>query len=291
MISKPEETLAPVGLAILRIALGVVLVVGGWKLAFPADSQALVASYTNQASGWIADYFGEWIESIGLTVLQFLTLLGWLEMTVGALLIVGFGTPVVAFLAGIMFFSFPIANPVAGMVRLARDVMLGGFALAVAFTGTGAWNLSALRGQVAEFRPEKKHFFLGTIRLATLYALVMAVLFPWGAGASPLNQTMVWWILLPATVLLGLNVGSRWIMALVGLWMLVVVSLGVLRGVGAQGFAGLYWGLDAVKREVGLMAAASVYALLGPDQISFLPRMGHTVTPRLERESQEITPD
>jgi uncharacterized membrane protein YphA (DoxX/SURF4 family) len=112
-----------VSIAIVRVLLGVVLITGGWKLAFPKDPEALVASYIDPRTGWIAPLFVEWIENhLPINVLGFLNVMGWIEMTVGLALVAGLGTPFFAAIAGILFFSFAIANPAAGLVRLAQDV-------------------------------------------------------------------------------------------------------------------------------------------------------------------------
>src|SRR5712691_11784695 len=64
---------AEVLVALLRIALGVIFVVGGIKLALLGDTAALAASYSDLAKGWIAPVFQEQItQRLGLSVGGFL---------------------------------------------------------------------------------------------------------------------------------------------------------------------------------------------------------------------------
>jgi len=89
-----------VSIMILRVLLGVVLTVGGWKLAFPADPQGLVASYIDPDAGWMAPLFVEWIENyLPVDILGFLNVMGWIEMTVGLALLAG--GALVCFLSGL----------------------------------------------------------------------------------------------------------------------------------------------------------------------------------------------
>ncbi len=259
-------------IAIARISLGIVLLVGGWKLAFPADPRGLVQNYVNPDAGWIAPFFVEWIEAyLRLDLLGFLRTLGWVEMAVGLALVSGFAIPWFAALAGLMFLSFPMANPVAGMIRLAQDVSMGGVALAVAFTSSGRLSLDRKLGWSPDIRSPRGNWFLGLIRVALLYALVMALLFPLGVGMNRLNQTLPWLVVLALAGGLLVPKSARFACGAIALWMAVLVILSVSQTVLAEGLSGLYWGLDSAKRELGLFGASFAYTLAGPDDFSLMP--------------------
>lgn len=257
---------------ILRISLGLVLCVGGWKLAFPADPAALLQSYHNPDSGFIAPFLVEWIEQfLGLEMLTFLQLLGWMKVTAGIALVVGFCTPWSATLAGLLFLSFPIASPTPGMIRLAPDITMGGFAFALAFTGSGRLSIDEQTGWFPVILSERRPWFFGMIRVALLYTFIMALLFPFGIGANSLNQTLPWTIVLILTVaLVPLNTDrlACWVIAF---WMAIIVIFYLGDTVFAEGVSGLYWGLDAAKRELGILGGSLAYALAGQNEISLIP--------------------
>jgi uncharacterized membrane protein YphA (DoxX/SURF4 family) len=238
----------------------VIFVVGGIKLAFLGDTTALVASYTDPAKGWIAPVFQEQItQRLGLSVGVFLRSQGLLEIALGVLLILGLGTSLVALLIGLMFWSFTVANPVAGEIRLSRDLALMGCCFAVALSGTGAWSLDKrLWHRTSTFLPRRDGVLL-LLRLSLAYPLVAAAVFSSGPFANPLNTTVPVVVVLLIGVLLAAGVYPRWVAGLLGLWMVYVVAASMLT-------QGAYFGLDAAKRELGLLVASLVYALLGSDR-------------------------
>lgn len=255
-----------------RISLGIVFIVGGWKLAFPVDPRGFVESYVDPGAGFIAPLFVEWIEEyLRLDVLGFLQIMGWLEMIVGLALVIGFGTPWFAALAALMFLSFPMANPASGMIRLAQDVSMGGFALAVAFAGSGRFGVDGRLGWFQEASTAHRDWFLGVIRVMLLYAFVMALLFPFGVGVNRLNETLPWLMVLVLTVALATSKAARFASGAIALWMGVLVLVSVGQATIADGLPGIYWGLDAAKRELGFFGASLAYALAGPDQVSLIP--------------------
>jgi len=264
-----------VAIAVNRISLGIVLLVGGWKLAFPADPQGLVASYKPvPESGWNAldPLFVDWIQSyFPVDILGFLNGMGWLEMTVGLALLLGILTPWFAGLAGLMFLSFAMANPEAGMVRLALDVSMAGFSFAIAYAGSGRWSLDSITDLYSPQLPSRRNWYLSSIRVAVLYSFVLAVFFPLGVGMNPLNTTLPWVVVLVITILLLFPGTARWVTGVISLWMIVLVAESVWLEVAGQGFSGIYWGLDAAKRQVGLFGATLAYCLFGPDDLSIWP--------------------
>jgi len=267
--------------AIVRGLLGLVLLIGGWKLAFPQDPQGLVEMYLPGGS-WpaIHEPLVDWIhtlvgaESVSDSVLLFLQSMGWVEMTVGLALVAGFFTPWFAALAGLMFLSFAMANPDAGMIKLAIDVTMGGFALAVAFTGSGRWSLDSAMNWFPEAQASRKPWFLTTIRVFLLYAFVLGVLFPIfpGQAVGWLYTPGVFWFV--SLVLVGMLLfpqTAKWACGAIAVWMLGIILVSVVQQVGDQGLAGIYWGLDSAKWHIGLLGGSLAYFLTGPDRVSIFP--------------------
>ncbi len=261
-----------IGVAIVRIALGIVLMVGGFKLAFPEDPEGLVDSYT-AADGWIAPLFVDWIGAyFPVDVLGFLNTMGWLEMLVGLALVLGGAIPWVAALAGVMFLSFAISNPDVGMIRIAKDVSMAAFAFAIAYTGSGRFSIDGLTGLAPSALNTRRDWFLGAVRLGLLYAFVMAVMFPLGVGEGVLNETAIAWAASALiAVLLMAPRTARLACGMVALWMAALVLISMFTELADQGLSGLYWGLDATKRQLGVFAAGLAYLLTGPDEVSLWP--------------------
>lgn len=139
---KPDSMLS-----LVRISLGIIFIVGGLKLAFPtlfgvSGHEALAQAYIDPQSGWISPFFAQKITDVlGVSVGSFLAVQGWIEMTVGIAMVLGIFTPMVAVSMGLMFWSFTVANPVIGEIRLSRDLALAGLCAAVALAGGGPWSL------------------------------------------------------------------------------------------------------------------------------------------------------
>jgi uncharacterized membrane protein YphA (DoxX/SURF4 family) len=255
-------------MTVLRVAVGTIFLIGGYKLAFPPDPQALAASYVDPATGWISPVFAEAITGqLGLQISTFLRIQGVIEIALGLLMIAGLFTPVVAVLMGLMFWSFTVANPVAGQIRLSRDIALMGFCFAIVVGGAGAASVDermrGVRGKLAERRDS----VLVIVRLSTAYALIASALFSSGVFANHLNSTLPVEIVLLLGVAFAAGLFPRWTMGIVFLWLLYVVVINL-------GGKGVFPGLDSIKREIGFLAASLVYLLAGPDQWSF-PRVRH----------------
>jgi uncharacterized membrane protein YphA (DoxX/SURF4 family) len=254
---------AEVLVALLRIALGVIFVVGGIKLAFLGDTAALVASYIDPAKGWIAPVFQDQItQRLGLSVGVFLRSQGLVEILLGLLMILGLGTRVVAVMMGLLFWSFAVANPVAGEIRLSRDIALMGLCVAVALSGAGVWSVDARVWQRPDTFAQRRDSVLLLIRLSLAYTLLASAVFVHGPFANPLTTTLPVVLVGLMGVLLAAGVGPQWLMALLFVWMLYVLPAQMLA-------KGLFGGLDAAKRELGFLVAALVYLWLGPDRWSW----------------------
>ena len=246
--------------AILRIVLGVIFILGGIKLAFPADPGALAASYIDPAKGWIAPVFAERITgTLGISISLFLKIQGIIEIVIGGLMVIGIFSTSVAVVMGLMYWAFIIANPVVGPVRLNRDMALMGFSFATALAGVGALSFDARwRGLQSKFS-ERKDVVLIIIRLGLAYALVTSSLFFGSPLNTSLNTTIPLVLVFVMGVLLVLGVIPRWVAAAVFIWLLLPLGQSIAAN-------GVFWGLEGVKRELGLMAASFVYLMAGPDR-------------------------
>jgi len=255
-------------LTMLRAALGIIFYIGGLKLAFPtlfgvAGHEALAQGYINPAKGWIAPFFAEKItEILGISISSFLQIQGWIEMLMGLVMILGVFTPMVAVSMGLMFWSFTVANPVVGEIRLSRDIALMGLCLAVALSGASTWSIDRkLRHQPFMFG-ERKDLVLLIFRVSLAYTLIASALFAGGVFNNHLNTTLPVVLVLMTGVLLGVGVLPRWVMLLVAVWMLTLLPVNIFA-------KGLFSGLDSIKREIGLLAAALYYFISGPDRWSW----------------------
>ncbi|ETX04835.1 MAG: hypothetical protein ETSY2_26480 [Candidatus Entotheonella gemina] len=248
----------------LRVALGVIFIIGGIKLAFLGDTSALAASYTNPEKGWLSPVFADKITQIlGIGVGPFLRTQGLVEIALGLLMALGIGTRVVAVIMGLMFWVFAAANPVAGEIRLSRDLALMGCCFAVAFAGAGAWSLDGRLWQRSSTFTSYQDGILVLIRLSLAFTLLTSAVFASGPFANHLNTTLPLVMVLVMGALLAVGLRPHWIMGLLALWMLYVVAA-------SMGAKGVYFGLDSAKRELGFLVAAVVYALLGPDRWAWL---------------------
>lgn len=262
-VSAPGTDHWPSGQAaalILRVCVGLVFVIGGVKLAFPPDAQALAASYVDPSTGWISPYFVDLITvRLGIEMSRFLLLQGAIEIVLGLALILGLLTPVVAVVMGMMFWAFAVANPVVGEIRLSRDVALMGICFAIALAGAGQWSLDGrLRGS-RSIVDERKDAVVLVIRLSLAFTLVASAIFGGGLFDNHLNTTLPRLMVLIIGLLLVIGVYPRWLTGIVAIWMLYLVATNLVT-------KGLFPGLDSVKREVGFLGAAVAIFLLGADR-------------------------
>lgn len=287
-------------LAILRIALGVVFVIGGFKLVLTPwigvpDAQALVAQYTDPATGYISPLFATKItETLGLSIGTFLLIMGVMEITLGVMLGVGIFTPMVAVQMGLMLWAFTAANPVVGAIRLSRDLALMGLCFAVALAGAGAWSLDGYWRRLPPLVRGRRNVVLVIVRLSLAYPLLASAIFSGGVFENPLNTTLPGGIVFLLGLLLAAGLLARWVSLLLALWMLYLLPAHVAA-------EGLFLGLNEVKREIGLLAASLVYAGWGPDRwtwpspqpltcrsvVDFILAYLEDTLPRPEREAFE----
>lgn len=259
-------------LAVLRIALGLVFVIGGIKLAFPADATALANSYVDPSSGWISIFYQQLItENLGLEISEFLRIQGMIEIMLGLALILGMFTPLLSALMGVMFLGFVVANPDIGEIRLARDIALAGLAFSISLAGGGTFSMDGLmfkkRSRFVEYREPVLFLIRVSLALAlAIAALFTPELFPQHHFGNVLNSMFpVEFVFILAGMLL-LGFFPRIALVLFSIWMIYLIGASLL----AKPF---YLALDGVKREIGFLGASLVYVFLGPDRLSW-PRIG-----------------
>jgi uncharacterized membrane protein YphA (DoxX/SURF4 family) len=245
---------------VFRICVGIVFVIGGIKLVFPSDPEALAASYVDPSTGWISPYFADLITTqLGFQVSLFLQLQGIVEILLGVALILGLLTPVVAVVMGLMYWAFTVANPAVGQIRLSRDLALMGICFAIALAGPSRWSLdSRLLGRRLRI-DERKDAVVLVIRLSLAFTLVTSALFAGGLFDNHLNTTLPKLLVLILGLLLAIGVYPRWLAGLVAVWMLYLIAANLVA-------KGLLPGLDSVKREIGFFGAALAVFALGADR-------------------------
>ncbi len=250
--------------AVLRIALGAIFVIGGLKLVHPETfgipgQEVLALKFLDPEMGYISPWLAEKITAtLGLRISTFLLIQGWVEIALGVLLIAGVFAQMVAMNMGLMFWAFTVASPVVGQLRLSRDLALMGLCFAIALTGAGAWSLEGLWGRRSQF-PERRDVVLVLIRFSLAYPLIASALFAGGVFDNPLNTTVPRGLVLLVGLLLAAGVLPRGVMLAIALWILVLLPA-------ALATKGIFQGLDLVKREIGLFAASLAYAVAGPDR-------------------------
>lgn len=249
----------------LRVALGVIFFVGGLKLAMPSlfgvlNHEILAQGYVDPATGWISPLFAEKISDLlAMPISRFLEIQGWVEMLLGVLMIVGLFTPMIAVSMGLMFWSFTVANPVVGEIRLSRDIALMGLCFSVALAGASRWSVDGLLRPGAATQLRRREFSLLLIRLGVAYTLAASALFFGGVLDNPLNTTLPIALVFVMGVALAAGVFPRWLMLTVGLWMFYLLLTSMVS-------KGPLLGLDTVKRELGLLLASVLYFAAGPDR-------------------------
>ena len=250
-------------LAILRITLGLVLIIGGYKVAFPVDPVSLGQSYIDPQAGWISGFFHDLITThTGLTIPEFLKLQGMAEMMLGMTLILGMFTSAVGILTALIFWGFVIANPSVGEIRLSRDIALMGISIAVALGGGGVFSMDGLMFRKRAPMSTSKDPLLAAIRFSLAFTLIVSAVFTEGLFANVLNSTIPVQLVLILGALFLVGLFPRWLSLIMLVWMGYLIGDSLL----SKEF---YPALDGVKREIAFMGASLVYLLLGPDRWSW----------------------
>ena len=129
-------------------------------------------------------------------------------------------------------------------------------------SGASGWSIDRkLRHQPFTFG-ERRDLVLLIARLSLAYTLIASAVFSGGVFSNHLNNTLPIIVVLLVGVLLAVGALPRWVMLLVAVWMLTLLPVNIFA-------KGLFSGLDSIKREVGLLAAALFYFISGPDRWSW----------------------
>lgn len=283
MTTTPPTWPAPVrrwdtAVGVLRMSLGSVFVIAGVKGVVPTlfgftGRDDLVAKFTDPVTGFLAPWLVERVIGIGLTVDAMLLVLSVAEILMGLALMLGVTTRMIALGMAAMYVGFTVAAPVAGEIRLARDLTLMVLSIVVVLTGPGRWSLDrwiAARGTLprlvadADLPAGARDRALLMIRLGLALPMLTSVAFTGGVFDNPFNTTLP----LAGVAVLGLALVAGLLpqaaTALTAVWMAGLVVLNLVT-------SGPFIGLDDGKREIAMLAAAVAYLLAGPDRWS-LPR-------------------
>ena len=163
-----------------------------------------------------------------------------------------------------MLWSFTVAGPDAGAIRLSGDIALMGCSFAVALAGAGrverrqpAWVVqNKVRGSAGLF-------LCGDPLEPGLCPSCVVALLRRRFSTNHLNATLPAPVLFFLGAILAVGVFPRWGMFVLFLWALCLVPASVVE-------KGIYFGLDSAKREIGFLAASFVYILAGPDRWAWL---------------------
>lgn len=240
---------------LLRVALGFVFIIAGFKITFPADASALVISYTNPEKGWISPYFASLItDTLGMEISNFLFYQGLLEMLLGVLLIFGLFTSFAAVIMGLLYWSFTIANPIAGEIRLSRDLALMAFSFALAYYGAGKYSID--KKLSIFYREGKEEIVSLLLRFGLGFTLIVSSLFFGGVMNNPLNTTLPNIIVFILGSLLLLNIKVKWVSGIIGIWMLYAIGDVMLAK------ETLFKAFDGPKREIAFFIGTLILVMM-----------------------------
>ncbi|MEM8973463.1 MAG: DoxX family protein [Pseudomonadota bacterium] len=283
-IAASMSDLAAVAYAI-RLGVGTLFVIGGWnklsKLLSPANSDAIVASYTS-TTGYINEFFMGYLFGAGsmLSPWSFLTALSAFELVTGFMLLAGLLVRPVALIYAFLLWTFVVSLPVvttnginpgvntymapALLVQI-RDVALSGIMFALFGLGSGIRSLD-----VRIFGPEAAKSVISwdvagvLLRLSTAVVLIVGGAF---AGMPNIKTFME-----PGLILLAIGLVLLWggrparyaaAATCAVLFIYMMSKIGIDKG--------LLGSLNAIKRELALFAAAFVISARGCGELWTAP--------------------
>ncbi len=280
-IPSPHAVAAQAHAALaLRVGLGLVFVIGGLaklsKLLLPAEADGLVALYTGPA-GYINQLFLDWMFAGQLPDFfnpwSFLTVLSAFELVSGLLLVAGLLVRPLALFWAFLLWTFVIALPVVttpgvepgvttyqspALLVQARDVALSGFFFVLFGLGAGAWSLDHNRFGLPAARGVDWETPGLVLRLSLGSVFLVGGLFHGFSKIATFDMPA----LLLVVVGLGLvtGVAVRFVAAAAALALMVFFVGKVADASSPLGY------FNSIKRELGLLAAAGVLAILGADR-------------------------
>lgn len=265
---------------VLRVSLGSVFVIAGVKGVVPTlfgftGRDDLVQKFTDPVTGFLAPWLVERVTTVGVSVDTMLMVLSVAEIAMGLALMLGVTTRMVALGMAAMYVTFTVAAPVAGEIRLARDLtlMVLSVVLVLVLAGPGRWSLDRriatgaappriLRD--ADLPAGARDRALLMIRLGLALPMLTSVVFTGGAFDNPFNTTLPLAVVAVLGIVLVAGLLPRAAATLTAVWMAGLVVLNLVA-------SGPFIGLDDGKREIAMLAAALAYLVAGPDRWS-LPR-------------------
>jgi uncharacterized membrane protein YphA (DoxX/SURF4 family) len=126
---------------ILRIGLAAVLIFGGIFKLFIAEKTALLGMFTNQQTGYLSSYFMNFISSPG----SFIQLVGWFQLALGILILLGLFTQLFAVLSGVLSWIAIVLSPILpAEIRMQKYVAFSVACFALAYIGGGPYSLDSL---------------------------------------------------------------------------------------------------------------------------------------------------
>ncbi len=283
-IAASISDLAAVAYAI-RLGVGALFVIGGWnklsKLLSPANSDAIVASYTS-TTGYINEFFMGYLFGAGslLTPWSFLTALSAFELITGFMLLAGLLVRPVALIYAFLLWTFVVSLPVvttnginpgvntymapALLVQI-RDVALSGIMFALFGLGSGIRSLDVrIFGQDAAKSVISWDVAGVLLRLSTAVVLIVGGAF---AGMPNIKTFME-----PGIILLAIGLVLLWggrparyaaAATCAVLFIYMMSKIGIDKG--------LLGSLNAIKRELALFAAAFVISARGCGELWTAP--------------------
>jgi len=269
----------------IRVGVGTLFVVGGWnklsKLLSPANSDAIVASYTS-TTGYINEFFMGYLfgtDSI-MTPWSFLTALSAFELVTGLMLLAGLLVRPIALIYAFLLWTFVVSLPVvttngidpgvntymapALLVQI-RDVALSGIMFALFGLGSGMRSLD-----IRIFGREATNSIISwdvagvLLRLSTAIVLIVGGAF----AGMPNIKTFIE----PGIILLAIGLVLLWggrparyaaVATCAVLFIYMLSKIGIDKG--------LVGSLNAIKRELALFAAAFVISARGCGQLWTIP--------------------
>ena len=233
----------------MRIVLGFVFIISGYKILFPADSVGLATSYSSASTGWISPFFVDWITNIlGLDIAAYLAIQGGIEMFVGIMVLLGIFTPISAIVMALIYWAIIAASPIVGEIRLSRDVTLALFSAAIAWYGPGKYSFDAKCP--VWYVEGKESLFSFFVRFGLGFTMVVSSLFFWGPMANALNSTIPVFFVFALGALLMLNIQTKWVAGLTFLFLIYAIGDTMLSK------ETLFKAFDGTKREIAFAAGA-----------------------------------
>jgi len=271
---------------VLRIGLGMVFLVGGLsklsKLLDPGAQMAMVNAYIGP-SGYVNEFFAQYIFGQGVSPWFFLTGLSSFEALSGLALILGLAVRPLTLIYGFLMWTFVMSLPVVttpaievgvktytspALLVMIRDIALSGLSFLLFNLGPGPLSLDGKLFSKPALRS------ISWDHLGVLLRLSLGAVMIVGGAFHGLDHiqsfTFPGWVLVALGLVLVSGIGSRYAgyLTIGVLGWYIATKLNIDNSILAN--------LNSIKREIALVAAATVLGTLGG---------GNYFTLRLARKS------